>query len=120
MASSPLTSCRLYGYRPGWVPQMASHCAVTSSRAVRERRFPVDRPDWYRGRLARRVQSSTFLRQHNHVMDSDRPDDAELVAAVLAGDREAFSPPLARWQAALGPSAEGRIRTSSCRGPMTL
>jgi hypothetical protein len=99
---------------------MASHCAVTSSRAVRERRFPVDRPDWYRGRLARRVQSSTFLRQHNHVMDSDRPDDAELVAAVLAGDREAFSPPLARWQAALGPSAEGRIRTSSCRGPMTL
>jgi RNA polymerase sigma-70 factor (ECF subfamily) len=31
-------------------------------------------------------------------MDQDWHDDAELVAAVLAGDREAFSPLLARWQ----------------------
>ena len=29
---------------------------------------------------------------------SERRDDAELVAAVLAGDREAFGPLLARWQ----------------------
>jgi RNA polymerase sigma factor (sigma-70 family) len=34
-------------------------------------------------------------------MDQDRHDDAELVAAVLAGDREAFSPLLARWQASI-------------------
>jgi RNA polymerase sigma-70 factor (ECF subfamily) len=33
------------------------------------------------------------------MMDStERRDDAELVAAVLAGDREAFGPLLARWQ----------------------
>jgi RNA polymerase sigma-70 factor (ECF subfamily) len=31
-------------------------------------------------------------------MNGDRRDDAELVAAVLAGDREAFGPLLARWQ----------------------
>jgi RNA polymerase sigma factor (sigma-70 family) len=31
-------------------------------------------------------------------MDGDRRDDAQLVAAVLAGDREAFGPLLARWQ----------------------
>jgi RNA polymerase sigma-70 factor (ECF subfamily) len=31
-------------------------------------------------------------------MNDDRRDDAELVAAVLAGDREAFGPLLARWQ----------------------
>jgi RNA polymerase sigma factor (sigma-70 family) len=31
-------------------------------------------------------------------MEQDRHDDADLVGAVLAGDREAFSPLLARWQ----------------------
>lgn len=31
-------------------------------------------------------------------MDGDRRDDAELVAAVLAGDHEAFGPLLERWQ----------------------
>jgi RNA polymerase sigma-70 factor, ECF subfamily len=47
-------------------------------------------------------------------MDGDRHDDAELVAAVLAGDREAFGPLLARWQPSvlrlcrrlLGPGAQ--------------
>jgi RNA polymerase sigma-70 factor, ECF subfamily len=34
-------------------------------------------------------------------MDSDRRDDVELVAAVLAGDREAFGPLLTRWQASV-------------------
>jgi hypothetical protein len=33
-----------------------------------------------------------------HVMDGDRRDDAQLVTAVLAGDREAFGPLLERWQ----------------------
>jgi hypothetical protein len=35
------------------------------------------------------------------MMDSDRRDDVELVAAVLAGDREAFGPLLTRWQASI-------------------
>jgi RNA polymerase sigma-70 factor, ECF subfamily len=32
---------------------------------------------------------------------TDRRDDGELVAAVLAGQREAFGPLLARWQASV-------------------
>ena len=32
---------------------------------------------------------------------TDGREDAELVAAVLAGDREAFGPLLARWQASM-------------------
>jgi RNA polymerase sigma-70 factor (ECF subfamily) len=46
-------------------------------------------------------------------MDGDRHDDAELVAAVLAGDREAFSPLLARWQ----PSVLGLCRRLLGPGP---
>jgi RNA polymerase sigma-70 factor (ECF subfamily) len=46
-------------------------------------------------------------------MDRDRPDDAQLVAAVLAGDREAFGPLLARWQ----PSVLGLCRRLLGRGP---
>jgi RNA polymerase sigma factor (sigma-70 family) len=46
-------------------------------------------------------------------MDGDRYDDAELVAAVLAGDREAFSPLLARWQ----PSVLGLCRRLLGPGP---
>jgi RNA polymerase sigma factor (sigma-70 family) len=46
-------------------------------------------------------------------MDGDRHDDAELIAAVLAGDREAFGPLLARWQ----PSVLGLCRRLLGPGP---
>jgi hypothetical protein len=55
-------------------------------------------------------------------MNGDRRDDAELVAAVLAGDREAFGPLLARWQRACcgcaERSTEARIdsRVTICSG----
>ena len=47
-------------------------------------------------------------------MDGDRRTDAELVAAVLAGDREAFGPLLARWQ----PSVVGLCRRLLGPGPL--
>jgi RNA polymerase sigma factor (sigma-70 family) len=47
-------------------------------------------------------------------MDGDRRTDAELVAAVLAGDREAFGPLLARWE----PSVLGLCRRLLGRGPL--
>jgi hypothetical protein len=57
------------------------------------------------------------------VMDAtERRDDAELVAGVLAGDREAFGPLLARWRPSVlgcagGRSAQARrLRTSPTRG----
>jgi RNA polymerase sigma-70 factor, ECF subfamily len=47
-------------------------------------------------------------------MDGDRRTDAQLVAAVLAGDREAFGPLLARWQ----PSVLGLCRRLVGPGPL--
>jgi RNA polymerase sigma-70 factor, ECF subfamily len=47
-------------------------------------------------------------------MDGDRRTDAELVAAVLAGDREAFGPLLACWQ----PSVLGLCRRLLGPGPL--
>jgi DNA-directed RNA polymerase specialized sigma24 family protein len=44
---------------------------------------------------------------------TDRRDDAELVAAVLAGDREAFGPLLARWR----PNVLGLCRRLLGPGP---
>jgi len=46
--------------------------------------------------------------------ETERRDDAELVAAVLAGDREAFGPLLARWQ----PSVLGLCRRLLGPGPL--
>jgi RNA polymerase sigma-70 factor (ECF subfamily) len=49
------------------------------------------------------------------MMDAtERRDDADLVAAVLAGDREAFGPLLARWQ----PSVLGLCRRLLGPGPL--
>jgi RNA polymerase sigma factor (sigma-70 family) len=47
-------------------------------------------------------------------MDGDQRTDAELVAAALAGDREAFGPLLARWQ----PSVLGLCRRLLGPGPL--
>jgi len=47
-------------------------------------------------------------------MDGDRRTDAELVGAVLGGDREAFGPLLARWQ----PSVLGLCRRLLGAGPL--
>jgi DNA-directed RNA polymerase specialized sigma24 family protein len=47
-------------------------------------------------------------------MGGDRCADADLVAAVLAGDREAFGPLLARWQ----PSVLGLCRRLLGPGPL--
>jgi Sigma-70 region 2 len=73
--------------------------------------FGRDRPSgmlagWTEGPVVRCRSNGCELRtswcNRTHVMDgTHRRDDAELVAAVLAGDREAFGPLLARWQASV-------------------